>query len=37
MKQITEGIYEVGALNPAMRVFDIVMETDYGTPIIPIW
>ncbi len=31
MKQITEGIYEVGALNPAMRVFDIVMETDYGT------
>ena len=31
MKQIREGIYGVGALNPAMRVFDIVMETDYGT------
>jgi len=31
MKRIKEGIYEVGALNPAMRVFDIVMATDYGT------
>ena len=31
MKKILDGIYEVGALNPAMRVFDIVMETDYGT------
>ena len=31
MKRIKEGIYEVGALNPAMRVFDIVMTTDYGT------
>lgn len=31
MKQVKEGIYEVGALNPAMRVFDIVMATDYGT------
>lgn len=31
MKQITEGVYAVGALNPAMRVFDIVMATDYGT------
>lgn len=31
MKQISQGIYAVGALNPAMRVFDIVMTTDYGT------
>ena len=31
MKQIKEGIFEVGALNPALRVFDIVMTTDYGT------
>lgn len=31
MKQISQGVYEVGALNPAMRVFDIVMTTDYGT------
>ena len=31
MKQICDGIYAVGALNPAMRVFDIVMTTDYGT------
>jgi flavorubredoxin len=31
MKQIKEGIFQVGALNPAMRVFDIVMTTDYGT------
>ena len=31
MKQVSQGIYEVGALNPAMRVFDIVMTTDYGT------
>ena len=31
MKQIKEGVYSVGALNPALRVFDIVMSTDYGT------
>lgn len=29
--QITEGVYQVGALNPNMRVFDIVMKTEYGT------
>lgn len=29
--KITEDIYSVGILNPSMRVFDIVMTTDYGT------
>ena len=29
--EIKKGIYSVGALNPAMRTFDIVMTTDYGT------
>ena len=29
--QITKNIYSVGVLNPSLRVFDIVMETDYGT------
>ncbi|MEG1942318.1 MAG: rubredoxin [Angelakisella sp.] len=29
--KIKEGIYSVGAQNPALRVFDIVMSTDYGT------
>ena len=29
--QIQEGIYSVGVLNPNMRVFDIIMRTDYGT------
>lgn len=29
--QIKEGVYWVGALNPDLRVFDIVMETKYGT------
>ncbi len=29
--QIKDGIWSVGALNPAMRVFDIVMTTEYGT------
>ncbi|MEG1686902.1 MAG: FprA family A-type flavoprotein [Angelakisella sp.] len=31
MSQIKPGIYAVGAQNPAMRVFDIVMSTDFGT------
>ena len=26
-----EGIYAVGVMNPAMRVFDIIMKTEYGT------
>ncbi len=29
--QVKPGVYSIGALNPAMRVFDIVMKTDYGT------
>lgn len=29
--KVTDAIYSVGALNPAMRVFDIVMKTEYGT------
>ncbi len=28
---IKEGLYNVGVLNPNMRVFDIVMNTEYGT------
>ncbi|MEG0754527.1 MAG: FprA family A-type flavoprotein, partial [Angelakisella sp.] len=29
--EIKSGIYSVGAQNPALRVFDIVMSADYGT------
>ena len=29
--KITDGVYAVGALNPNMRVFDVVMRTEYGT------
>lgn len=29
--KVTDSIYSVGILNPNMRVFDIVMETEYGT------
>lgn len=28
---ITKDIYSVGILNPAMRIFDVVMKTEYGT------
>jgi flavorubredoxin len=31
MFKVTNGIYAVGVLNPNMRIFDIVMRTDYGT------
>lgn len=31
MQLLRPGIYAVGALNPGMRVFDIIMETEYGT------
>ena len=31
MKELKNGIYYVGALNPNLRVFDIIMRTDYGT------
>ncbi len=29
--KIQDGIYSVGVLNPSLRVFDIVMESRYGT------
>lgn len=29
--KITNGIYSVGVQNPSLRVFDIIMRTDYGT------
>lgn len=29
--KIREDLYYVGVLNPNLRVFDIVMKTDYGT------
>ena len=31
MKQITEGVFYTGVLNPCMRVFDVIMRTEYGT------
>ncbi|WP_312642424.1 FprA family A-type flavoprotein [Hydrogenoanaerobacterium sp.] len=30
-RKITDSIYSVGILNPIMRIFDVVMTTDYGT------
>ena len=29
--QIKENIYSVGVINPNLRVFDIIMKTDFGT------
>jgi len=29
--KIKEGIYSVGALNPNMRIFDVIMRTEFGT------
>ncbi len=29
--KISEGIYSVGVLNPSMRIFDVVMKTEFGT------
>ena len=29
--KIGEGIYSVGVLNPSLRIFDIIMKTEYGT------
>ena len=29
--KIKQNLYSVGALNPAMRIFDVVMKTEYGT------
>jgi flavorubredoxin len=31
MKQIKKDIYAIPMLNPNMRVFDIIMKTEYGT------
>ena len=31
MKQLKDNIYFVGAMNPNLRVFDIIMRTEYGT------
>ena len=31
MNKITDSVYYVGVLNPNLRVFDIVMRTDFGT------
>ncbi len=31
MLRLKENIYYVGAINPNLRVFDIIMKTDYGT------
>jgi len=31
MHQITEDVYYTGVLNPNMRVFDVIMRTEYGT------
>lgn len=29
--KITDNLFSVGILNPAMRIFDVIMKTDYGT------
>ncbi|SHH61045.1 Flavorubredoxin [Sporobacter termitidis DSM 10068] len=29
--KIREGIYSVGVLNPGLRLFDVIMKTEYGT------
>lgn len=31
MKELKNGIYYTGAINPNLRVFDIIMKTEYGT------
>jgi len=31
MRQVTNNIYYTGVLNPNLRVFDVIMRTDYGT------
>ncbi|WP_343252391.1 FprA family A-type flavoprotein [Ligaoa zhengdingensis] len=30
-RKVTDGVMSVGILNPIMRIFDVVMRTDYGT------
>ena len=29
--QIKDNLYSVGVLNPILRIFDVVMKTEYGT------
>ena len=29
--KLSDGIYSVGVLNPSMRVFDVIMKTEFGT------
>lgn len=31
IQKIVDGVYSVGVLNPNLRVFDIIMKTEYGT------
>lgn len=31
MKKLKDNIYYIGALNPSLRIFDIIMKTEYGT------
>jgi flavorubredoxin len=31
IKQISEHVYSVGVLNPTLRIFDVIMKTEYGT------
>ncbi|MDR1805189.1 MAG: FprA family A-type flavoprotein [Clostridium sp.] len=31
MKQLANGVFYAGVLNPNMRVFDVIMRTEYGT------
>ncbi len=31
MKQLKDNIFYIGSINPNLRVFDIIMKTDYGT------
>ena len=31
VKKISENVYSVGVLNPTLRIFDVIMKTDYGT------
>ena len=31
VKKISENVYSVGVLNPALRIFDVIMNTEFGT------
>jgi len=31
VKQISGNVYSIGVLNPSLRIFDVIMKTDYGT------